>query len=219
VDNPKKLPSVISLCSGYGGLEKGIERAIGKVAVIAYVEIEAFAVANLVDKMETGKLAPAPIWTDIKTFNARVFRGSVDILCGGYPCQPFSHAGKRKGKEDPRHLWPHIKRIIRECEPRLCFFENVEGHISMGLEEVLFDLGELGYRVEAGIFSAAEVGAPHQRKRVFIMGHSNKPGLERRNRASMQEYTDKQASGPRGSRIWLARPGQEQFDWEEPRVI
>jgi DNA (cytosine-5)-methyltransferase 1 len=172
VDITKKSPTVLSLCSGYSGLEIGLERAIGKINVLAHVEVEAFAVANLVDKMETGRMVPAPIWTDVKTFNAKIFRGCVDILTGGYPCQPFSAAGKRKGTDDPRHLWPYIKSIIMDCEPRRVFFENVEGHLSLGIAEVLADLEEMGYRVEAGIFSAAEVGAPHQRKRVFILGHT-----------------------------------------------
>jgi site-specific DNA-cytosine methylase len=85
-------------------------------------------------------------------------------------CQPFSAAGKRKGKEDPRHLWPWIASGIKDCQPGLCLFENVEGHISIGLPTVVSDLEEMGYTVSWGIFSAAEVGAPHQRKRVFILG-------------------------------------------------
>ncbi len=113
----------------------------------------------------------APIWTDLKTFPWESFRDRVDILTGGYPCQPFSAAGKRAGKEDPRHLWPWIADGIRILRPRVCFFENVEGHISLGLSSVISDLEELGYKVSWGIFSASEVGAPHQRKRVFILAH------------------------------------------------
>ena len=117
-------------------------------------------------------MEPAPIWTDLKTFPWSSFRDRVDILTGGYPCQPFSSAGKRAGKEDPRHLWPWIADGIRILRPRVCFFENVEGHISLGLSSVISDLEELGYKVSWGIFSASEVGAPHQRKRVFILAHS-----------------------------------------------
>lgn len=118
----------------------------------------------------------APIWTDLKTFPWESFRDRVDILTGGYPCQPFSAAGKRAGKEDPRHLWPWIADGIRILRPRVCFFENVEGHISLGLSSVISDLEELGYKVSWGIFSAREVGAPHQRKRVFILAHSSSHG-------------------------------------------
>jgi len=96
----------------------------------------------------------------------------VDILCGGYPCTPFSSAGKRAGKADPRHLWPYFRAQIRTIHPRVVFFENVEGHISLGLPTVLSDLEEDGYKATWGLFSAEEVGAPHRRKRVFILGYA-----------------------------------------------
>ena len=118
--------------------------------------------------MEAGLMDAAPVWTDLKTFPWAEFRDRVDILTGGYPCQPFSSAGKRLGAEDPRHLWPYIADGIRLLRPRVCFFENVEGHISLGLREVIRELEKLGYATAWGIFSASECGAPHQRKRVFI---------------------------------------------------
>jgi hypothetical protein len=130
--------------------------------------------------MEAGLLDPAPIWTDIKTFPCEAFRDRVDILVAGYPCQPFSAAGKRLGTEDPRHLWPYIARSIGIIRPRMCFFENVEGHISLGLREVIGELESIGYTAAWGIFSASEVGAPHQRKRVFILAHRSDSGLQRR---------------------------------------
>ena len=113
----------------------------------------------------------APVWTDLKSFPWESFRDRVDILTGGYPCQPFSAAGKRAGKDDPRHLWPWIADGIRILRPRMCFFENVEGHITLGLREVIGELEEMGHQVSWGIFSAREVGAPHQRKRVFILAY------------------------------------------------
>jgi len=170
VDSSKKLHTVLSLCTGYGGIERGLELAGFEHRVVAHVEIEAFAAANLVAKMEAGQLVPAPIWTDLKTLPAHCFRERIDLLTGGYPCQPFSAAGQRKGAEDPRHLWPYIYDHIRTIRPVRCFFENVEGHISLGLREVIEDLESLGYQTTWGVFSAAEVGAPHQRKRVFILG-------------------------------------------------
>lgn len=198
MDTAQELPRVLSLCTGYGGLERGIEAIIGKCTGLAYVEIEAFAIANLVNKMETGKMDPVPIWTDIKTFNARIFRGKVDILTGGYPCQPFSAAGKREGTKDPRHLWPYIRTIIMDCRPRTVFFENVEGHLSLGISEVLSDLEEMGYRVEAGIFSAAEVGAPHQRKRVFIMAESSDDRWGPTTATEKERATELRKTGPKG---------------------
>jgi site-specific DNA-cytosine methylase len=182
VDTAKELPTVISFCSGYGGIERGLDLAGVKHRVLAYVEIEAFAIANLVAKMESGQLVPAPIFTDLKTFPAHLFRGCVDIITGGYPCQPFSAAGKRLGTEDPRHLWPYILDHIKAIRPVRCLFENVEGHISLGLREVIGDLEGAGYSATWGIFSAAEVGAPHQRKRVYIYGQQ--PRLARQRHSS-----------------------------------
>jgi DNA (cytosine-5)-methyltransferase 1 len=166
----------IGLCAGYGGIELGLHRAIPNLRSVALCEIEAFAVANLVAKMEAGFMDPAPVWPNLKTFPWSDFRDRVDILTGGYPCQPFSAAGQRKGKQDPRHLWPWIADGIRLLRPRICFFENVEGHISLGLSDVIEDLAGMGYRTTWGIFSASEVGAPHQRKRVFILAVASSLG-------------------------------------------
>lgn len=178
MDNTEELPTVLSFCSGYGGIERGLDLAGVKHRVIAYVEIEAYAIANLVAKMESGELDAAPIYTDLKTFPSEVFRDRVDIITGGYPCQPFSLSGDRKGAEDERHLWPHIRRHTQAIRPARCFFENVEGHISLGLSTVISDLEEDGYQSAWGIFSAYEAGAPHQRKRVYILANSNSIGLE-----------------------------------------
>ncbi len=177
VDTPSPITHV-SLCAGYGGIDLGLKRAIPSLRTIAFSEIEAFACANLVSKMEAGLLDPAPIWTDLKTFPWSEFHGRVDILSGGYPCQPFSAAGKRLGAEDPRHLWPFIAAGIALMRPSCCFFENVEGHISLGLPDVLQDLAGMGYRTTWGIFSASEVGAVHQRKRVFILAYRNDAGRQ-----------------------------------------
>ena len=175
-----KATTHIGLCAGYGGIEIGLKRVIPNLRSVALCEIEAFACANLVAKMEAGLMEPAPIWTDLKTFPWEEFRDRVDILTGGYPCQPFSAAGKRLGTEDPRHLWPFIADGIRILRPKLCFFENVEGHISLGLREVIGDLGSLGYQTAWGIFSASEVGAWHERRRVFILAANPKArGIQR----------------------------------------
>lgn len=171
MDNTQELRT-LSLCTGYGGIERGIESTGQPLRALAHVEIEAYAIANLVSKMEKGELVPCPVWTNLKTLPLEPFRGAVDLLTGGYPCQPFSVAGRRLGTEDPRHLWPWICRIIDGIMPRMCFFENVDGHVSQGLQQVLADLESRGYKTSWGIFSAAEAGAPHQRKRVFILADS-----------------------------------------------
>ena len=178
VDRTRELPTVLSLCTGYGGIEQGLDLAGYAHRVVAYVEIEAFAIANLVAKMEEGHMVPAPIWTNLKTLPVGFFRGTVDVLTGGYPCQPFSAAGKRAGADDPRHLWPFIYAAIRVVRPRTVFLENVEGHITLGLRTVIEDLEELGYTTAWGIFSAEEAGAPHQRKRVYILADSESERIQ-----------------------------------------
>jgi len=216
VDTTKELPTVLSLCSGFCGIERGLELAGFKHRVIAFSEIEAFAIANLVNKMEANLLPPAPIYTNLKTLPVECFRDRVDLITGGYPCQPFSAAGQRKGTDDPRHLWPYIKEIIRAVRPVRCFFENVEGHISLGLREVISDLESLGYLTAWGIFSAAEVGAPHQRKRVYILADSictrsetGISGQERPNQegnAGITDNCDSEQSGWQIGMPWPAEP-------------
>ena len=165
----------ISLCAGYGGIDLGLRRVFPTCRTVAYVEIEAFAVANLVAKMEEGELDQAPIWTNLKTLPLEAFPTGLEIISGGFPCQPFSAAGKREGDEDPRHLFPYIKNAIRTIQPRIVFLENVEGIISAKLKSdgwadpagtpvllhVIRELERVGYRSTAGVFSAAEVGATH----------------------------------------------------------
>lgn len=207
----------LGLCAGYGGIELGLKRVLPTMRTIALCEIEAFAIANLVAKMETGLMDPAPIWTDLKTFPWEEFRNKVDVLSGGYPCQPFSAAGKRLGTHDPRHLWPYIASGIRLLRPKLCFFENVEGHITLGLREVVGELEEFGYQTAWGIFSAAECGAPHQRKRVFILAHRNDQRLE----GYWRHVAEHDSQGRQGADgyAWPSRPGQQQYAWEPPRVV
>lgn len=169
VDHPEELPAVLSICTGIRGIERGLNRAIGRTRTLAQVEIEAFAIENLLAGMEAGILDAAPIWSNLKTFPSYPFRNEVDILLGGYPCQPFSTAGNRGGDTDPRHLWPQIENIIGTVNPLCCFFENVAGHLTLGFDQVYRSLSDLGYAVEAGIFTAEEVGAPHKRERLFIL--------------------------------------------------
>lgn len=175
MDTPKTI-TCVEWCFGYGGNHIGLKRIVPGLRCIAASEIEAYAIANLVAKIEAGLLDPFPIWTDVKTFPCELFRDLVDIFIASYPCQPFSSSGKRKGEKDPRHLWPFVRRAAEIIRPRFVFLENVEGHVSLGLREVLTELALLGYRVENsrgeptwGIFSAAEAGAPQNRKRVFIL--------------------------------------------------
>jgi site-specific DNA-cytosine methylase len=173
VDNPFESPLVISFCPGILGLERGLDRARVKCRVAAYVEIEAFIIANLVAGMEAGVLDPAPIWTDAKTFDARPFRGKVHGIIGGYPCPGESTAGLREGHLYKGFLWPAIRRAIQASRPLWCFFENVDDHLTGTYPIVQRSLRNMGYAVEAGIFTAEEVGSPQERKRIFILALAN----------------------------------------------
>lgn len=167
---------ILSICSGVGGLELGLKLAMPASRTVAYMEIEAYACEILVKRMEEALLDQAPIWTDVKSFDGKPWRGKVDLISGGYPCQPFSIAGKKLGDKDPRHLWPYVRRIVSEVEPTMCFFENVGGHLQLGFEQVHNDLCELGYKVKASLFTAQEVGAPHRRERLFILAYRDDSG-------------------------------------------
>ncbi len=172
MDNTKDI-TVLSLCAGYGGLELGLSKALEAFFRVVAVEVEAYALANLVSKAEEGKLAIEALWPDVKTFPAEKFRDCFDILTAGYPCQPFSVAGKRKGTDDPRHLWPHIARIVQAVRPVRCFFENVGGHLSIGFPEVYRSLRLMGYKVEAGLFTAAECNlSMEEGTRLFILAQA-----------------------------------------------
>lgn len=107
---------------------------------------------------------------DVKTIDWSAVP-KVDVLTGGYPCQPFSSAGLRKGQNDERHLWPYVREAISALRPRLVVLENVRGHVSLGLREVLGEIAELGYGARWGVVRASDAGAPHQRARVFVVAY------------------------------------------------
>ncbi len=163
--------NVLSLCAGYAGIDMGLRLADPSTHTVCYVEREATVAALLAARFADRSLDPAPIWSDLRTFDGRPWRGVVDFITAGYPCQPFSLAGKRRGQRDPRHLFPEVARIIGEVEPEWVFLENVGGHLRLGFREVAQKLRAMGYRVAAGLFTAEEVGAPHRRERLFALAH------------------------------------------------
>ena len=171
---------ILSLCSGIGGLDLGLSvglRAVGRSPrVVCLVEREAFAVSVMAHQMQEGRLDECPIWLgDLRDLPLDELP-AIDWITGGYPCQPFSAAGKRLGEDDPRHLWPVILDLIGTLRPRGVFFENVAGHLTLGLDRVLRDLAKSGFRCAFGLFTAEEVGAPHRRERVFILGVADGDG-------------------------------------------
>ena len=151
-----------SLFSGYGGLDIAVQNVYGG-HVVWYSEIDKHACTVLADRHpdvpNLGDITTVD-WADVPP---------VDILTGGYPCQPFSHAGKREGTNDERHLWPYVRDAIVALRPMVTVLENVDGHRSLGLDVVLGDLAEVGLSARWGVVRAADAGAPHGRKRVFIV--------------------------------------------------
>lgn len=163
----------LALCAGTGGLELGLGLALPHYRTIAYVEREPAAVEVLAARMRDGCLHRAPIHDDLRTFDGSRYRGRVCILSAGYPCQPFSTNGLRRGFKDERNLWPHVARIADQIRPAELFLENVAAHLTFGFPLVARGLRRLGYRFAAGVFSAGEVGAAHVRQRLFILAHAD----------------------------------------------
>lgn len=151
-----------SLCSGYGGLDLAVE-AVFDARTAWFCEYDHVPSAILAHHWPH-----VPNHGDVKTTDWSQVE-PVDILTAGYPCQPFSHAGKRKGHDDPRHLWPDVARAIGALRPRLVVLENVRGHVSLGLDAVIGDLSRLGYDARWCVVRAADAGAPHGRARIFIV--------------------------------------------------
>lgn len=166
----------IELCAGYGGFTLGFRHGGFDVSTVAYVERDSYAASILVARMEEQRLDQAPIWDDLCTFDGAAWRGRVDIVTAGFPCQPFSTAGKQHGVDDDRWIWPDIAKIVADVGPSYVFLENVTGLVRHGLPHVLADLADLGFDAEWGVLSAADVGAPHRRQRVWVLGYARGAG-------------------------------------------
>jgi DNA (cytosine-5)-methyltransferase 1 len=167
----------LSLCAGVGGIDLGLRIANPGIRTVCYVENANFPAAVLAARMEDKTLAPAPVWDDVGTFDGRPWRGRVDLITAGFPCQPVSLAGKRAGMDDKRFIWGDIARIIGEVRPRYVFLENVPGILTADrgafLDCVLSSLVQLGFDCEWDLFSAEETGAPHKRQRWFCLAYTN----------------------------------------------
>lgn len=177
---------VLSLCSGAGCHDLALH-GLFRARTVCYVEREAFAAAQLVALFRAGVLDAAPVWSDLGTFDARPWRGAVDCVVAGLPCQPYSVAGKRLGNDDARAIGAdgdgpivHAARIIAECDPAVAFFENVPAWVTGGyFREFGDELCRLGYTIQDPLFLAAsDVGASHRRERVWLL--AVKPGRGQR---------------------------------------
>jgi DNA (cytosine-5)-methyltransferase 1 len=165
----------LALFAGAGGGILG-GKLLGWQTVCA-VEWEPYAACVLAARQNDGLLPPFPIWDDIQTFDGRPWRGIVDVVSGGFPCQDISAAGKGAGIDGERSgMWKHMARVIREVRPRFVFVENSPMLVSRGLGTVLGDLAAMGFDACWGVLGAADVGAPHQRDRIWIVAHSREIG-------------------------------------------
>jgi DNA (cytosine-5)-methyltransferase 1 len=155
----------ISLFAGIGGLDLGLARA--GMQCVAQVEIDDFC-----QRVLQKNFPNVPKFKDVRNVGKHNLP-AADLICGGFPCQPHSYAGKRRGKADDRNLWGEYLRVIREIQPRFVIGENVPGLITTMLDEILSDLENCGYTSETFIIPACTFDAPHRRNRVFIIAHSN----------------------------------------------
>ena len=175
--------NTLDLFSGYGGFQLGLRLAGIPIRTVCYVEWDKYCQQVLLQRFKDDPptLTPAPVWDDIKSFDGIPWRGVVDIITAGFPCQPHSNAGLRKGAGDDRNLWPDTLRIIREVGPRIVLLENVPGILVRpddGREAyggtVVGQLAEIGYDAVWRVISASEAGGPHVRKRWWLVAYPNR---------------------------------------------
>ena len=162
----------LDLFSGIGGFALGLE-ATQQIKTVAFCEIDKYCT-----KVLNKNWPEVPVYNDIKELTHDKLKAdgidNIDIITGGYPCQPFSVAGNKKGVEDPRHLWPEYFRLIKECRPTWIIGENVSGHIKLGLDAVQEDLESQGYSLRTFSVSASSIGANHQRERIWTVAYSQR---------------------------------------------
>ena len=198
----------LDVFSGIGGFALGLTRA--GMEPVAFCEIEPYC-----QKVLNKHWPHLPVHPDIRELDATEYRGTVGLVCGGYPCQPYSKAGRRAGTRDDRDLWPEMYRIIRECCPRWVVAENVIDHATLGLDEVLSDLENEGYTCWPFIIPACALNAPHRRDRIWIVAHCSSKRVQGLWPSRKQEpNTHGQAPLP----VWEGE-GSWETQWQvEPRV-
>jgi len=220
----------LDLFSGIGGFSLGLESA-GLVETVAFCDFDKYC-----KKILNKHWPQVPVYDNVKELNYDRLKSDgiisgekgIDIITGGYPCQPFSVAGKQKGEDDPRHVWPEMFRLIQELRPTWVIGENVAGHIKLGLDTVLANLESEGYSSRTFSISASSIGANHQRERIWIIANSNELGRnyrfdnrERRYFSYHQEW-DIEEGQPKW-KGWIHRVGEasstmadsERMGWSE----
>jgi DNA (cytosine-5)-methyltransferase 1 len=162
--------------------------------------------------MEAGSLPKAPIWSNVRTFDGHPWRGKVSFISGGFPCQPYSTAGKQLADKDPRDLWPDFARIIGEVRPQFIFLENVPNVVKWALPTVLKDLSQMGYDAAWCVVAASEVGAPHKRSRWFLFAHPNDSS------EYAMRFNEPQSSPQEFEGNDISNPDRERWDKNKPNL-
>jgi len=193
---------LLSLCTGYGGLDLAVEEFFN-AELIGCADID--KASSIAIEHRFG----VPNYGDIRNLTQTDLE--FDILTAGYPCQPFSHAGQRKGTDDPRHIWPYIAQIISHARPRIVVLENVRGHLSLGFSEVLKDLAQIGYAARWTTVRASDVGAPHQRARLFVLATPDTHGF----RFPLVEHEGRTQGNQRESQLELEHLGEQTFSYSK----
>jgi len=218
MDNQSSLNELALFAGAGGGILGG--KLLGWKTVCA-VEWEPYPASVLCARQNDGLLPPFPIWDDVQTFDGRPWRGIVDVVSGGFPCQDISAAGKGDGLDGERSgMWKHMARVVGEVRPRYVFVENSPMLTTRGGTRVVGDLTEMGYDCKWTVMGAADVGANHQRDRIWILAHSKRSGLEGHRQVGQQEVTWSGRSGSlahtedKGDvwRQWLMGFAQEEYD-------
>jgi DNA (cytosine-5)-methyltransferase 1 len=204
--------NLLSLFSGIGGIDLAARWA--GIETVAFCEKDPYC-----QKVLKKHWPYTPIFDDIKTLTKESLKNAkitgINIVAGGYPCQPYSMAGKRRGSGDDRDLWPEMLKIVQSLRSRWVVAENVVGHVSLGLDRTLSDLENSGYTAQALVIPACAVDAPHERARVFVVAHSDIERLQGRNSKVLPECSGEWASGQsstlfsdpdnRGGIVWRDR--------------
>ena len=192
-----------SLCTGYGGLDMAVE-AYFNAETVWCAENDKYASKLIVERFNI------PNYGDIRSTDWHDVE-PIDILTAGYPCQPFSIAGDRKGENDPRPIWPNIKEIISILRPKIVVLENVKGHLTLGFKEVLKGLAQIGYDARWEIVRASEVGAPHHRARIFVIAYPISERCENQLCSKESDWTKQGIAGNSKHFNW-------QHNWQMPKL-
>jgi DNA (cytosine-5)-methyltransferase 1 len=203
---------VLDLFSGIGGFSLGLEWA--GMETIAMCEKDKFC------RQVLAKHWPdITIHEDIRKLDGREYKNAIDVVCGGFPCQPFSVAGKQLGKEDDRHLWPEMLRVIKESAPAWVIGENVSGFVSMALDDVCLDLEAEGYEVQSFVIPACAVEAHHKRDRCWIVAYSDENDRRRRGGTFSQERDPRMEHRSRSSRQSLIESDSDMANTHPSREL